>query len=113
MQLYIYVNSYLFFSFTLSRTHSPTHTPTLTHTDTEEPVRYQATPGVVAFYAEAMPNTADWRRAEQVVTRESSISACHGCSYLCWASQGLDDPEDRCYFNDKHQYPCPYLELSN
>ena len=77
-------------------------------------VKYEVTGGVVAFYSHDMPNTEGWNRVDQVVTLDSSPSACHGCSYLCWSVQGLDDPEDRCYFSEQnHKWACPYSRLDN
>lgn len=87
--------------------------------DTQNPnvgvrVKYEVTGGVVAFYSTDMPNTEGWNRVDQVVTMDSSPSACHGCSYLCWSVQGLDDPEDRCYFSEQnHKWACPYSRLDN
>lgn len=75
--------------------------------DMNAAIKYEATGGIVAFYSTDMPNTEEWNRVDQVVTLDSSPSACHGCSYLCWSIQGLDDPENRCYFAE-HPWPCPY-----
>lgn len=57
-------------------------------------IRQGMTGGKVPFYAEDMPNTAKWHEKEQVITQGSSATACHSCSYLCWASQGTGDEED-------------------
>lgn len=75
---------------------------------------YQLIGGNVAIYASDLPNTEAWLEKERLVTRDSSLASCHVCSYLCWSVQGLDDPEDRCYFTtqgDEHPWPCPYSTL--
>jgi len=88
--------------------------PDTQNPDTGVRVKYEVTGGVVVFYSHDMPNTEGWNRVDQVVTRDSSPSACHGCSYLCWSVQGLDDSEDRCYFSEQnHRWACPYSRLDN
>jgi hypothetical protein len=88
--------------------------PGTEHGDPKHYVRKGIVGGRIIFYAEDMPNTDKWHEKEQFMTRTSSVPACHGCSYLCWASQGLPDPEDRCYFNSQkaqgHPYPCVYSD---
>jgi hypothetical protein len=73
---------------------------------------YKLVGGNVPFYASDMPNTEAWLSKERVVTRDSSLGACHLCSYLCWSVQGLPDEEDRCYFPDQNKdFPCPYATV--
>jgi hypothetical protein len=42
------------------------------------------------------------------------IVANHICAYSCWLSQGMNDPDDRCYFEEDggdHAYRCLIKDL--
>lgn len=45
------------------------------HPDPNVRVKYEATHGIVAFYAKNMPNSDGWRQVDQVITSRSSVSA--------------------------------------
>lgn len=57
-------------------------------------------------------NTRYYRRLKELVFKETaSPAACHNCAYMCYVAQGLNDPEDRCHFEndpERPQYPCVY-----
>lgn len=42
------------------------------------------------------------------------IIANHICAYSCWLTQGMNDPDDRCYFEEDggdHEYRCLIKDL--
>lgn len=42
------------------------------------------------------------------------ITANHICAYACWLTQGMNDPDNRCYFEEDggdHAYRCLINDL--
>lgn len=59
------------------------------HPDTDRRVKYEATHGIVAFYAKDMPNSDGWRQVDQVISSRSSVSAWYVWLVWGWLVGGL------------------------
>jgi hypothetical protein len=68
------------------------------------PNEFFMAPGTVPIWPGMLRNAEAWRgKTDMLDPRQMAIFLCHKCSYTCWLTEGVRDPESRCFFPEQQQ----------
>lgn len=65
---------------------------------------YYMPPCTVAIYPTSIKNTAAWRdKTNMLDPARMAVVLSHKCPYTCWLTDGMGDPNTRCYFQEQRE----------